>query len=244
MFWGIEMRQPVLAALTAVAVEASRWLKYRCDFSEADLNAVSTLCILALVGLALYQFFTGWFNHSAWMVLKWLPIVLLPLFLAQLYSTGGTINSSALYLFRRRKILTDSSQHRQIDLSYTYLATCIFSAGFANQQDDFFYTGMLVLAFWVLWPYRQRRSSLAAWFILMLVAGGTGYFGQIGLARLQTLVDQRTTHLFAPRGDTYRKFTQIGDIPNEKLSSRIVFRARTGGKDERSLLLREATCDT
>jgi hypothetical protein len=103
---------------------------------------------------------------------------------------------------------------------------------------------MLVLAFWVLWPYRHRRSSLAVWFILMLVAGGAGYFGQIGLASLQTLLEQRTTHLFAPRDDSYRKFTQIGDIPKEKLSSRIVFRARTGGKDESSLLLREATYDT
>ena len=107
LFWGIEMRQTVLAALMAVAVEAPRWFKSRWDFKEADFKAVSALCTLVLAGLVLYQFFTGWFNHSAWMVMKWLPIVLLPLFLAQLYSTCGTINSSALFLFRKRKILTD-----------------------------------------------------------------------------------------------------------------------------------------
>ena len=244
IFWGIEMRQPVLAALMAAAVEASRWIKHRWDLNETDFKIVTALSTLALFGLALYQFLTGWFNHAAWMIFKWLPVVLLPVFLAQLYSTAGRINPHTLFLFRKKRIPADQNRWSPFDLSYLYLVICVFSAGFVNQRSGVFYVGMLVLAGWALWSHRPRQSSLVVWMLLMFIAGGAGFMGQIGLAKLQTIVEKKTTHLFTPRGDSYRKFTQIGDIPDEKLSDRIVFRARTGGMDERSLLLREATYDT
>jgi hypothetical protein len=162
----------------AVAVEASRWITYRWDFKEADFRRVSTLCTLALFSTALYRFLTGWFNHSTWMILKWLPAFLLPLLLAQAYSTVGRINLSALFLRRKTQIRANQSKHRYFDLSYIYLAICIFAAGFANTRESLFYVGILVLAGWALWSYRSRKSSPAVWIALILVAAGAGYLGQ------------------------------------------------------------------
>jgi transglutaminase-like putative cysteine protease len=245
LFWGFEAGQPVLAAFMAVAVEASRWIKYRWDFKEADFKRVSTLCTLALLSIVFYRFLTGWFNHAAWMILKWLPGFLLPLLLAQAYSTAGRINLSALFLFRKKHVPTDQGKPRFIDLSYIYLASCVLSAGFANTRDGLFYVGMLGLAGWALWSYRSRRLPLGVWIVLVLVAAGAGYLAQMGLSRLQTVVEQKTAGWYSkPSQGSYRKYTQIGEILDEKLSGRIVFRARAGGIDERSLLLREATYDT
>jgi len=244
LFWGFEVDLLVPAACMAVAVEASRWIKYRWDFKEADFRRVSTLCTLALTSIAFYQFLTGWFNHSAWMIFKWLPGFLLPLLLAQAYSTAERINLSALFLLRKTQIRANQSKHRYFDLSYIYLASCIFAAGFANTRDDLFYVVMLVLAGWALWSYRSRRSPPGVWIALMLVAAGAGSLGQMGLSRLQTVVEQKAIDWYStPSEGSYRKYTQIGEILDEKLSGRIVFRARTGGMDERSLLLREATYD-
>lgn len=245
LFWGFEVRQLVLATCMAVAVEASRWIKYRWDFKEADFKRVATLCTLVLFCVACYRFLTGWFNHAAWMILKWLPGFLLPLLLAQAYSTAGRIHLSALFLRRKRQITADQSKYRYIDLSYIYLVSCIFAAGFANTRDTLFYAGLLGLAGWTLWSYRSRRSSLVLWIVLIIVAAGAGYVGQIGLSRLQAIVEQKAVSWYIkPSESPYRKYTQIGEIQDEKLSSRIIFRARTGGVDERSLLLREATYDT
>jgi hypothetical protein len=178
------------------------------------------------------------------MIFKWLPGFLLPLLLAQVYSTAGRINLNALFLLRKKKIRSDQSKPRYIDLSYFYLASCVFAAGFVNIRDDLFYVGMLGLAGWALWPCRSRRSSPGVWIALMLVAAGSGYLGQTGLSRLQTVVEQKAIHWYSrPSEGSYRKYTQIGEILDGKLSGRIVFRARTGGMDERSLLLREATYD-
>ena len=245
LFWGVEVGHLVPAACMAVAVEASRWITYRWDFKEADFKRVSTLCTLALISIAFYQFLTGWFNHSAWMIFKWLPGFLLPLLLAQIYSTAGRINLSALFLFRKKQIPTDQSKPRYVDLSHIYLAGCVFAAGFVNIRDELFYVGMLGLAGWALWPYRSRRSPPGVWIALMLAAAGAGYLGQMGLSRLQTVVEQKAIDWYSRPGDgSYRKYTPIGEILDGKLSGRIVFRARTGGMDERSLLLREATYDT
>jgi hypothetical protein len=244
LFWGLEVGQPVPAALMAVAVEASRWIKYRWDFKEADFRRVSTLCTLALLSIVFYRFLTGWFNYSAWMIFKWLPVFLLPLLLAQAYSTAGRINLSALFLRRKTQIRANQSKHRYFDLSYIYLASCIFAAGFANTRDDLFYVVMLGLVGWSLWSYRSRRLPPAVWIALILVASGAGYLGQRGLSRLQTVVEQKAIDWYStPSEGSYRKYTQIGEILDGKLSGRIVFRARTGGMDERSLLLREATYD-
>lgn len=245
LFWGLEVGQLVPAACMAVAVEASRWIAYRWDFKEADFKRVSALCTLALLSIAFYRLLTGWFNHSAWMILKWLPGLLLPLLLAQVYSTAGRINLSALFLLSKKQVPTDQSKPRYLDLSYIYLASCIFSAGFVNTRSGLFYVGMLGLAGWALWSYRSRRSSLGVWMVLMLVAAGAGYLGQMGLSRLQTVVEQKAIGWYSkPSEGSYRKYAQIGEILDGKLSGRIVFRARTGGMDERSLLLREATYDT
>ncbi len=244
LFWGLTMHQLVLAALMAFGVEASRWIKHRWELNESDFKRASTLCTMALIGLAFYQFLTGWLNHPAWMVFQWLPAVLLPLLLAQVYSTAGRIDPRVLFLLRKKQILSAHSKNKPIDFSFIYLAACVFSTGFVNQRSGLFYIGLLGLSVWALWSYRPRHSPWAFWMILLLIAGGAGYLGQIGLAKLQTVVEQKTTHFFSPSGDSYRKYTQIGDVPNEKLSSRIVFRARPGGSDQRSLLLREATYDT
>jgi transglutaminase-like putative cysteine protease len=245
LFWGLEVRQLVPAAFMAVAVEASRWIKHRWDFKEADFKRVSAFCTLALISIAIYRLLTGWFNHPAWMIFKWLPVVLLPLFLAQIYSTAEHINLRVLFLFGKKLNPVDQRKPRYIDLSYIYLASCIFAAGFANTRDGLFYIGMLCLAGWTLWSYRARRSPLAVWIVLLLVAAGAGYLGQMGLSRLQTVVEQKTANWYNKSIDApFRKYTQIGEIHDGKLSSRIVFRARTDGIDERSLLLREATYDT
>ncbi len=244
LFWGLEKRQLVLASVMAAVVVASQWLTHRWDLKEDDFKTVSTLCTLTIVGLALYQLLTGWFTHPAWMIFIWLPVVLLPLLLAQIYSTAGRINLSVLFLLRKKQILDKHNKLRSVDVSPFYLAICVLSAGFINERNGLFYAGLLMVAAWALWPYRPRPAQWVVWIVLLLTAGGAGYVGQIGLARLQTVVEQKTTHLFANSEDSYRKYTQIGDIPDEKLSSRIVFRARPGGPDERSLLLREATYDT
>ena len=245
LFWGVEVHQVILAACMAVAVEASGWVSYRWDLKEADFRRVSTLCTLALLGTTLYRFLTGWFNHSTWMILKWMPAFLLPLLLAQIYSTTGRINLSALFLRRKTQIKANQSRHRYFDLSYIYLAICIFAAGLANTRDALFYGGIIGLTGWALWSYRSRKSSPAVWIALILVAAGAGYLGQMGLSRLQTVVEEKAADWYFKTSDgSYRKYTQIGEILDGKLSDRIVFRARTGGVDERSLLLREATYDS
>ncbi|MGD8343331.1 MAG: transglutaminase domain-containing protein [Desulfobacterales bacterium] len=244
LFWGFEMDQLMLALIMAVAIEASRWFKHRWELKDADFRAVAVLCTLALVVLTSYRFLTGWFEHGTWMILKWLPIILAPLLIAQRYSTAGRISLSVLFLFRKKQILSQHAKTRSIDLSFIYLAVCIFGAGFVNNRDGLFYVGMMGLAIWALWSYRSRQAPLAVWLVLIAVAGAAGYLGQMGLSALHTVVEQKSTGLFMPGDDSYRRYAQIGDIPDEKLSRRIVFRARPGGADEHSLLLREATYDT
>ena len=245
LLWGFEAGHLILAVPMAVSVEASRLIKQRWDFSEADFKRVSILCSSALVGIALFRFATGWFEYPAWMIFKWMPVILLPLFLAQIYSTRGRLNMSVLFLFHKKQIATGQSKPRYVDLAHVYLASCLFAAGFANNRNALFYVGMLALGGWVLWSRRSRRWSLLAWVVILLAAAGAGYLGQIGLSRLQTLVEHKVTFSFLKSEEKpYQRHTQIGEIRDEKLSNRIEFRARAGGADEHSLLLREVTYDT
>ncbi|UCD90181.1 MAG: transglutaminase domain-containing protein, partial [Desulfobacterales bacterium] len=200
-----------------------------------------------IIGIFAYRIVTGWYAHASWMIIKWLPVVLSPLLLAQLYSTEGGVNLRVLFLFKRKKKPSDTERKLLVDLSYPFFAICLLAAGAANHRTLLFYIGICILFTWTLWVVRPKKRSLKKWAILLLITGGCGYGIQFGLASLQGVITEAGMNWFVnflqKDRDPYRAYTHMGEIGEIKLSSRVVFRVKPGGWDPGSLLLREASYD-
>jgi protein-glutamine gamma-glutamyltransferase len=243
IFWGWRTGHPLLAAGVAVILEGARWVRLRWTLELSDMIRISDLCTLIFVGLVIFLFTTTQPSLIIFVALEWTPIIFLPLMVAHNYSEPEGIDIRALsVVFRKQRYSPDRPAVR-MDLTYPYAILCILSAGVANLRGPGYYIGVSILAAWGLWPVRSRRFSPITWMALILLAGVIGYGGQIGLHRLQLIIEEKGMEWFAGNGDVdpYRSVTAIGDIVDLKPSDRIRFRVRWEAGHRRPIRLREAS---
>jgi hypothetical protein len=247
LFWGWQTGLWPLAGALALIVEGSRLVRSKWDLKTKDFNRLVDFCTLLFVVLLVYSFATRRGAGFILVFLQWLPVTFLPILAAQVYGTSDRIDITSRFLtLRRRQKGPKQGKGRSmaLNLTYPYFAICILSAAAANWRTPWFYAGLFLLSFWALWPLRSRRYPPVLWAGLLILIGSVGYAGQMGLHRLQLLIEDRTLDWFADYGrkdaDPYRGKTSIGDIGSLKPSGRILFRVE-GRSGPEVLLLREAT---
>lgn len=232
----------------AFALEGARLVNWRLDLSPSDFNRVSDLCTIILLGLFIYHYASLRSPKAMVVLVQRLPLGLLPLLMAQAYSTSERIDVSALFLiFRRKQVKEDRPRGTSINLSYPYFGICILSASAANMKTPFFYGGLLFLSAWALWSVRPRRFSAITWLSLLAFVALAGYVGHRGLHDLQKTLENKALGWFSSltgdSADPYRARTAIGELGTLKLSDRILFRVNME-PSHRHLLLRECSYTT
>lgn len=248
LFWGWQTGLLYLAVFMALILEGSRLVKWKLDLSSSDFNRISDLCTVLVLGLFIYHYASHRSPKAIVVLVQWLPLALLPLLIAQVYSTSKGIDVSALFLvFRRKKAKKEKTERVRINLSYPYFALCILSSSAANLKTPWFYAGLLILSAWALWSVRSRRFSPIVWLTLLVFIGFAGYVGHIGLHGLQKTLENKALGWFSSLtrepADPYRARTAIGDLGILKLSDRILFRVNMD-PSEGHLLLRESSYTT
>ncbi|MGH7356836.1 MAG: transglutaminase-like domain-containing protein, partial [Candidatus Rokuibacteriota bacterium] len=132
-----------------------------------------------------------------------------------------------------------------VDLAYPYVALCVLSASAANVRTLSFYVGLSALAAWALWPFRSRRYARVWWVAGLLVVVTAGYWGHVGLAEVQRVLERRAAawllDLIQRDTDPYRATTALGEIGVVKLSDRILMRVDLEPEARPPILLREAS---
>lgn len=249
LFWGWQTELLLFAIVMAVILEGARFIPFKWEFSFSELQRISDLCSIILIGMVIYLFMTYYFMDILFTLLQWLPFTFFPLILSQCYSTSDTFDVRALFLTLRRKNHRTQKSPVMVNLTYPYFIMCILGAGAANVRTNGFYLGFLILASWALWVLRSKRYSAAIWISILGLAGIIGYAGHLQLHQWQ-LELERSDLLFRlifglyQHTDPYQSVTAIGDIGTVKLSNEVIFRVRSETADTSPLLLREASYNT
>lgn len=246
LFWGWQTGFLLPAAAAALLLEGSRLAAWRWELSRPDFNRVSDLSSLIFVSLVVYLGATSDAPRALTLLVQWLPLVLLPLLAAQVYSTAGGVDWRIFFWSQRKRADVDGDgERRLVDLGYPYVALTILAASAANARAWGFYGGLCALAAWALWVNRPRWASPAGWASLVVVAAVVGYGGQVGLHQLQRVIEATAFEWLSDwiRRDTdpFRASTAIGQLGMLKLSDRIVLRVLKEGDSVPPRLLREAT---
>jgi len=274
LFWGWQTDLLLPGALMAVILESAWVVKARWEFSDADFRRVWTFCALALLAASLYAFtahegpanFAGLFQdanlvaqrnasissgQTVMSVLRWLPMIFFPFLAAQTFSTREAIPLTiiSLILQRRWKLAKRHGQplppQRNVNIGYVYFSGVLFSASFHPSETQSFYWGLSGLLTWALWSYRSRRFAVPVWLGAMAVAVALGYFGQLGVARLQRYVaminPQWIANMLRRPTDPSQSQTALGQVGRIKLSEAIVIRVEPRDKHPVPAYLREAS---
>ncbi len=238
LFWGLQTGHYAIAALIALALEGSRLITTRIHFSDKDYSRIMDLCVYLCFGVVAFTLVTDMDHISAMRMSVWMPVLLLPLMLAQVYGVNQGINLSALSLIvRRRKKKSKKegqatkSAGKRINISFAYLAVCLISSGMGNNRSSWLFLILMGLMAWALWANRNRGWSIWSWMSLLVVVVVFGFAAQLGLQELQRKVERKVMEYIggggSNRSDPFQSRTSIGSIGKMKLSDAIVFRVRT-----------------
>ena len=239
--WAWQTGQWVVAAVVALALEAPRLVPLRWRVAQAHFNRLADFCSVMLVAVAAYLYLTFGNPRAIPLLFQWLPVVLLPLVLAQAWGNQPAVGIAA-FVWNLRK--NPDAGRRSINLGYPYLAAWLLAASAANARSPVFYACMVALAGWALWRGRPERYAPAVWAALLVLAGGAGYGTQHGLARVQAWLEEAVPEWIAGSGsrtDPYRSRTDLGHIGKLKLDDAIVLRVRPERGLARPLLLHRAS---
>jgi protein-glutamine gamma-glutamyltransferase len=246
MFWGWQTGLWPAACFMASLLEGARLVPWRWDLARSGFNRVSDLCALIFAGLVIYLGATTDAPRVLTLIFQWLPLVVLPLIVAQVYSTSPGVDVRIFLWSQRKKADADGTPATStLDLRYPYFVICILAASAANVRGEGFYVGAIALTAVALWRVRARGVRPAVWAALLVLVAAVGWAGHLGLHRAQRAVEAVALEWLAEwmRRDTdpFRSSTAIGSIGRLKLSDRIILRVDPGPGARMPLLLREAT---
>ncbi|MGL6283367.1 MAG: transglutaminase-like domain-containing protein, partial [Microcoleaceae cyanobacterium] len=141
LFWGSQTGLWLISLPLAMVLEASHWLDYRWQLSETDFKRIANFCEIALIILLIYFIITNRSNFSfIYQLFVWLPLILAPLIIAQIYSVQAKINLSNLFFWAKLSRKNIDNQ-KLIDLKYSYFFLCLIAAAAANTRNILFYLG-------------------------------------------------------------------------------------------------------
>ena len=236
LFWGFQVGLLFPAIIMAIALEGSRWIKIRWEFSDRDYTRIMDLCVYLSVAVMAYAVLTDMKSTEVMGLFAWMPMLVLPIMLAQVYGDKDTISFGALSLVARKKHkkkqeeLPEDSKKNRLNISFIYLSVCLLSSGIGNNRELWLYGILFFLVAWALWS--GRNPAYPSWFtvILLLIIGYGGFLAQIGMQELHTLVEEKMMDLMiGNRGsqDPFQTRTAIGSIGELKLSDEIIYRINT-----------------
>lgn len=267
LFWGWQTDWLWLGAVAAVAIESAHGLKARWHFSQLDLDRVWNLCVVLFLGGCLHAFLSSdnlsavsdllrdntissriatlnQSKRSLFQLLQWLPVMFLPVALAQAFSAQAQFELSTFsWWLRRKRAERAAGQFGRIGLNvgFPYFGCCLFSASAANQRGLWFIGGLTALLVWGLWVSRARTFKVAPWLATLTVALALSGAVQFGLLEAQKFF-QRLDEMLLARWSGAHQFdsnetqTRIGAVGRLKLSGRIVLRVDARGASAPPLL--------
>lgn len=269
LFWGWASGLLWLGALAALAVEAPRFAHNRLHFAQADLDRIWNLCSVLFFGAFVVAFVNAdgataltivmdnnsFANRiealnkggrSVILVLLWLPVIFLPMAVAQAFSDEERMDWSTFSPWLRRQRGRDGERWFAggVNIGWPYFAMCLLAASAGNERSMWFPIGVAVLTTWGLWPAGGRGARRAAWCVCLAAALFAGFAAQAGMREMQALMQRLESSLIA-RFASGRGFepkehrTSLGSIGRLKLSGEIILRVEATNQPPE--LLREAS---
>lgn len=269
LFWASQAGWLWLGALAAIVFEAPRFAKNRLQFAQSDLDRIWNLCCVLLFGAFVVAFvtsdgasaLTNVANNNSFanridalnkggrsviLVLLWLPLIFLPIAVAQAFSEQERMDWSTFswWLRQQRGNGVPRPANVGLNVGWPYFALCLLATSAANQRTLTFPIGAVVLIVWAMWMRRLPGASVPRWVLSLVLVLGLAFTAQLGMREMQQLMQRLDGMLIAKfaggRGfDPKEVRTALGSIGRLKLSGDIVMRVEAEGSPPP--LLREAS---
>ncbi len=244
VFWGWHQQALILSVALGIVVEAARFVPVRFDVSQERFKVLVNIVIILSLAFLTYLYFSQ-SNKRIWLIpfLRWLPVFLTPILVAQCYSERGKIPTQALFTLLGKR-LRDIPTYREIDFSYAMLPILVASASVSDYDSRVYFPGAVLISLWALYPERNRRFAMAHWVFLSLFVCLIGFWGRNVIPYMESyIIDLESKLLYNyaiyKSSDPALTRTHIGYVGRLKQSNRIIMKVTA----DSPLLLTNAVYD-
>lgn len=225
VFWGVESGNLIVSIVIALLLGSVLVVPTRLNLSDDDFVRVSDLTsVIFLSAVVLIML-----NVKKVLFLKtlvlWMPVILLPLILAQLYTGREKIIIGTRLGFRKKEI----HKHDPLDFRFYYFALSLFSAAIPNSRSPLFFPVVGLLVFWILFENRSRSFPLWVFITVFVGALGFGFVTFKGAEVVHEYVRYKTRmffrgYYFSQDADPFKSKLSFGTIGKLKSSGDILLR--------------------
>ncbi len=233
LIWGLETQRLFVAVLLALCAESCNFIAVRYDFQDEDYIKISDLTSLVfLAGVTLIML-----NYKVVSFLRitteWLPLFLMPLLMAQVYSSQDYVVIGTR-LGRKRK----THKHKPFDIRGYYIFTTFLAGACANSGSVLLFAALLFLFFTLAFVNRGKGYSFLSFILVFTVVMGCAYLLQRGVDigyhyakhKARSLMSQYYQEKY---NDPYMSSVNFGDTGRLKTSGKIILRLQAKNPPER-----------
>jgi hypothetical protein len=237
LFWGAMHDRPLSALVAAVLMEGRHWTNLRWPFGEMGFARSWQLSVLILIILSLALMQVEDRVASDFLnLLSWLPFIMMPLALAQQYSSDRGVPMTTFSFIARRKLAVDRKAGREVSirelqLGYPYFFLILIVAGMDSGKiltlgaDEVRYAvGISVLLGWGLFQMGGSKGRKGAWGVAYLASLLMALGMSWGVISAYQYFVKSLTRPSERAGSPFEAQTSIGQVGKLKLSPAIVWR--------------------
>jgi len=237
LFWGAMHDRPLPALIAAILMEGRHWTNLRWKFGENGFARSWQLSVLVLIIAAIGLLQIEDREAADFLsLLSWLPFIMLPLALAQQYSSDPGVPLTTFSFITRRKMAADrragrETNVREVQLGYPYFFLILIESGMGvgnilgPGRVELHYTlGVALLLAWALLALKEGKVRWGAWggaYVLSILAMAGMTWGMISAYR--AFVKSFSGPSEQP-GSPFETQTSIGQVGKLQLSPTIRWR--------------------
>lgn len=233
MAWGGLNNHALIALLTALLVESRNWLNWRWDFRLKGYSRAWILTLIILAGTVAYHSLNLTGPTALLAFIEWLPLIFLPLILAQQYGEEQTVPTTVFSVIARHRLkkqqrLGKNIPESRIHLGYPYFALILLATAFSSsgikQQWQFFFIMILLSGFAFYFANLSKQRRILPWLIVLLCISGSSFISSKGLYDLYFWVKKGGFLSSQSTELPIEQNTAIGRLGKIKLDRRIQWR--------------------
>lgn len=230
LYWGAVAQHPMIGLGCAFLVEARWWVDVRWKFGEKGFSRAWKLSVLLLIVWGAWLWFQGESVSGVFDLLIWLPLLFLPVLLAQQYAEEERMPLNTFSYVAKRKMQIDRIAGRAespilVHVGYAFFCVIMISACLADPSILVSSIALVVLGGVALFyssPLGRMRP--VSWLSGVVAAISLALFGATGINVAWKMLHGESLGLSSGGGVGDEAHTAIGSLADIKLSYRIRWR--------------------
>lgn len=233
MVWGALTHHGLFAIGAALLVESCYWLNWRWRFDLRGYSRAWILSLMALAGTVGFHSLNLSGPTALLAFIEWLPMIFLPLILAQQYGEAKAVPTSVFSVIARQRLKRERRLGKvipesRIHLGYPYFALTLLATAFTSsgmrQQWQYFALMIILAGIALYFANRSQQRRVLPWFVMVTLIAGSSLASSRGLVSLYIWVKEGGFLNSQGAESPVEQITAIGKLGELKLSRRIEWR--------------------